>query len=44
MGGHWLLLSLSGPLDMPYSVEPWCVSTFSGHVKLNTHQTMGRMM
>ena len=35
MGRHQLLLSLSGPLDMPYSVEPWCISTFDGHVKLN---------
>ena len=23
VGGHCLLLSLSGPLDLPYSVEQW---------------------
>ena len=44
MGGHRLLLLLSGPLDMPHSVEAWCVSTFGGHIKLNTHQMTGPMM
>ena len=33
VGGHHLLLSLSGPLDLPYSVEQWCVGTFGGLVK-----------
>ena len=41
MGRHQLLLSISGPLDMPYSVEPWCISAFSGHIELSTHRTMG---
>ena len=44
MGGHRLLLSLSGPLDMPYSVELWCIGVFGGQVKLNTHQTTGLTM
>ena len=44
VGGHQLLLLFNGPLDMPYSVEVWCISTFGGDVKLNTHRTMGPMM
>ena len=43
IGGHWLLLSLGGPLDMPYSVELLCISVFGGPVKLNTCWTMGLM-
>ena len=41
MGGNQLLLQLSGPLDMPYSVELQCVGTFVDHVELNTHWMMG---
>ena len=41
MGRHQLLLQLSGPLDMPYSVELQCVGTFVDHVELNTHWMMG---
>ena len=37
------LLSLSGPLDMPYSVELWCIGVFGGPVKLNTCWMMGPM-
>ena len=29
VGGHQLLLSLSGPLDMPYPVELWCIGARS---------------
>ena len=36
VGGHWLLFWLSGPLDMPYSVELQCVDAFGGCIKLNT--------
>ena len=43
IGGHWLLLLLSGSLDMPYSVELWCIGVFSGPIKLNTCQMMGPM-
>ena len=41
MGRHQLLLSISGPLDMPYSVEPWCISAFGGHIELSTHLDNG---
>ena len=40
VGGHQLLLSLSGPLDTPYSVELWCVSAFGGRIELSTHRMM----
>ena len=43
VGRHWLLFLLSGPLDMPYSVESWCIDAFGSCVKLNTHWIMGPM-
>ena len=33
-GGHGLLYWLSGLFNMPYSVKPWCIGTFSDHVEL----------
>ena len=43
-GRHQLLLSLSGPLDSPYSVEPWYIGAFGSHVKLNICQMTGLTM
>ena len=44
VGRYQLLLSLSGPLDTPYSVEPWCISILGGHIELNTCLMTGPMM
>ena len=38
---HQLLFWLSGPLDMPYSVELQCIGIFGGCIELNAHQTKG---
>ena len=42
VGRHQLLLSLSGPLDLPYLVELWCIGAFGGHIKLNIRQMTGQ--
>ena len=44
VGGHWLLYWPSGPFNMPYSVELWCVGTFGDHIELNTCRTTGVTM